>query len=98
MLDTKLICFLSFSVSGICKPGEVLAVMGPSGAGKTTLLNVLTFRNTQKLKIEGDLYANGQKLDSKTLTNKSAYVQQDDMFCNTFTVREQLVFQVRKVI
>ena len=33
------------NVSGYCKPGQLLAIMGASGAGKSTLLNALTFRN-----------------------------------------------------
>ena len=40
-----------FSVSGYCKPGEVLAIMGASGAGKSTLLNALTFRNLSGLTV-----------------------------------------------
>jgi len=28
-------------INGICKAGEVTAIMGASGAGKTTLLNIL---------------------------------------------------------
>jgi ABC-type multidrug transport system ATPase subunit len=33
--------------------------MGPSGAGKTTLLSLLTGRNPSKVKIEGQVRANG---------------------------------------
>jgi ABC-type multidrug transport system ATPase subunit len=38
-------------VSGYCKPGEVLAIMGASGAGKSTLLNALTFRNLNGVQV-----------------------------------------------
>ncbi|XP_071518443.1 protein white-like isoform X2 [Panulirus ornatus] len=80
-------------VTGICRPGELLAIMGASGAGKTTLLNVLTFRSDQSLKIRGSLYVNGQRVSPELLTSRSAYVQQEDLFIGTFTVREQLLFQ-----
>ena len=83
-----------FLVSGICRPGELLAIMGASGAGKTTLLNVLTHRNNGKMRITGDLFVNGERVQPDALTSRSAYVQQDDMFIGTLTVREQLVFQV----
>ena len=68
--------------------------MGASGAGKTTLLNVLTHRNNEKLRITGDLFVNGRRMDPDTLTSRSAYVQQDDLFIGHITVREQLIFQV----
>ena len=70
--------------------------MGASGAGKTTLLNVLTHRNNDKLRITGNLVVNGEVVTPDTLTSRSAYVQQDDLFIGTLTVREQLIFQVRK--
>ena len=35
---------LLHSVSGVARPGELLAVMGTSGAGKSTLLDVLAGR------------------------------------------------------
>ena len=38
-------------MSGYCKPGELLAIMGASGAGKSTLLNTLTFRNLDGLSV-----------------------------------------------
>lgn len=80
-------------VTGICRPGELLAIMGASGAGKTTLLNALTFRSDAALKIKGSLYVNGRKVTPTLLTSRSAYVQQDDLFIGTMTVKEQLVFQ-----
>lgn len=80
-------------VAGICRPGELLAIMGASGAGKTTLLNVLTFRSDEALRITGSLYVNGQRVTPDLLTSRSAYVQQEDLFIGTFTVREQLLFQ-----
>lgn len=83
-----------YTVSGVCRPGELLAIMGASGAGKTTLLNVLTHRNNDKLRISGDLFVNGRRVNPDELTSRSAYVQQDDLFIGTLTVREQLVFQV----
>jgi len=35
-------------MTGVCKAGELTAIMGASGAGKTTLLNVLGCRISQK--------------------------------------------------
>ncbi|KAF2358412.1 ABC transporter-like [Trinorchestia longiramus] len=81
------------NVSGVCRPGELLAVMGASGAGKTTLLNVLTHRNNDKVRITGELCVNGQMVQPDSLTSLSAYVQQDDLFIGLLTVREQLIFQ-----
>jgi len=31
-------------LTGVCRPGELTAIMGASGAGKTTLLNILSCR------------------------------------------------------
>lgn len=76
------------------RPGEFLAIMGASGAGKTTLLNCLTFRNTGKLNILGQRYLNGAPVNTDTLARISGYVQQDDLFISTLTVKEHLQFQV----
>ncbi|CAL4117650.1 unnamed protein product [Meganyctiphanes norvegica] len=81
------------NVSGICRPGELLAIMGASGAGKTTLLNVLTNRSSSALRIEGEMYMNGAVVDPSKLTKKSAYVQQEDLFIGVLTVKESLIFQ-----
>ena len=65
-----------------------------SGAGKTTLLNVLNQRNTKHLQIDGTLLVNGLRVgDAAAMSAVSGYVQQDDLFIATLTVKEQLVFQ-----
>ena len=81
------------NVSGIVRPGELLAIMGASGAGKSTLLNALTFRNLSGLQVTGSRIANNQVVTPTSLTSLSAYVQQDDLFIGTLTVREHLTFQ-----
>ena len=79
-------------MSGIVRPGTLLAVMGASGSGKTTLLNVLTTRNTGGLDISGDVKVNGLPI-GHGITSLSAYVQQEDLFVGVLTVREHLWFQ-----
>ena len=39
------------------------------------------------------MYANGVPVSTDTLTAVSAYVQQDDLFIGTLTVKEHLIFQ-----
>nr|QNH67970.1 ATP-binding cassette transporter subfamily G-like protein 4 [Brachionus plicatilis] len=81
-------------VNGVAKSGSMMAIMGASGAGKTTLLNVLNFRNRGNLKISGEVKINGTPVKSRAaLTSISGYVQQDDLFIATLTVKEQLKFQ-----
>ena len=68
--------------------------MGASGAGKTTLLNVLHF-NSRKLYVEGERCMNGNPVGSDYISSISAYVQQEDLFIPTLTVREHLAFTAR---
>ena len=62
------------------------------GGGKTTLLNVLNQRNVRALKVQGQVKINGTQL-GKEVAFISGYVQQDDLFFVTLTVREHLWFQ-----
>ncbi|KAF7491271.1 Protein white [Sarcoptes scabiei] len=64
-----------------------------SGAGKTTLLNVLNARNLSNFYVDGVIKINDQLADIDMITSMSAYVQQEDLFLPTLTVREHLVFQ-----
>ncbi|XP_012282136.1 protein white [Orussus abietinus] len=80
-------------VCGVAYPGELLVIMGSSGAGKTTLLNALTFRSARGVTVSGIRAANGQRVTPSVLTSRMAYVQQDDLFIGTLTVKEHLLFQ-----
>jgi ABC-type multidrug transport system ATPase subunit len=70
------------------KPGNVLAIMGPSGAGKTSLLNILAQRIPQK-RYGGQITVNGKNV-GKSFRSLSAFVQQDDVILGNLTVRETL--------
>ncbi|KAL4512252.1 hypothetical protein ABPG72_005254 [Tetrahymena utriculariae] len=81
-------------LSGICKAGEMTAIMGSSGAGKTTLLNILCCRagNTKEVKLSGEITANGKSFDARSFSNFAAYVMQEDLIMETMTIREALQF------
>eukprot|EP00090_Calanus_glacialis_P000149 TRINITY_DN10091_c0_g1_i1.p1 TRINITY_DN10091_c0_g1~~TRINITY_DN10091_c0_g1_i1.p1 ORF type:complete len:664 (-),score=109.27 TRINITY_DN10091_c0_g1_i1:412-2403(-) len=91
--EDKCVKHILKDVSGIVKPGELLAILGSSGAGKTTLLNTLLFRNVSDLQVSGMRTANNTLVTPSSLTALSAYVQQSDLFIGTLTVREHLNFQ-----
>ncbi|KAL0268268.1 UNVERIFIED_CONTAM: hypothetical protein PYX00_010279 [Menopon gallinae] len=81
------------NVTGIAYPGELTVVMGSSGAGKTTLLNSLTFRTKGHTLVTGSRLINGYPVSRVTMTSLSAYVQQEELFLESLTVREHLLFQ-----
>ncbi|XP_034944953.1 protein white-like isoform X2 [Chelonus insularis] len=74
------------------KPVEQRHIL-KDGAGKTTLLNALTFQSGRGLTVSGMMAANGQRVTPSVLTSRTAYVQQDDLFIGTLTVKEHLLFQ-----
>ncbi|GMR33739.1 hypothetical protein PMAYCL1PPCAC_03934 [Pristionchus mayeri] len=82
------------NVSGIARPGELMALMGASGAGKTTLLNTLVQRNLNGLTVEGSVMVNGNEL-GRRITSVAGYAQQEELFVGTLTVREYLTVQAR---
>lgn len=82
------------NVSGVAKPGELLALMGASGAGKTTLLNMLMCRNLKGLRTSGLITVNGQEMGDK-ISTISGFAQQEELFVGTLTVKEYLMIQAK---
>ncbi|EME31813.1 ABC transporter, ATP-binding protein isoform 3 [Galdieria sulphuraria] len=80
------------NVSGLVRPGELLAVMGPSGGGKTTLLNALAGR--ANFVPEGSILFDGKPRVADT-RRKIGYVMQDDVFFTNLTVRQTLEITAR---
>ncbi|KAK2570269.1 Protein white [Acropora cervicornis] len=80
------------NVNGKVEAGTLLAVMGASGAGKSTLMNVLAHRNISQMEIRGTIKLNNCPIQSE-ITSISAYIQQEDLFVGSLTVKEHLTFQ-----
>ncbi|XP_057478934.1 ABC transporter G family member 21-like [Actinidia eriantha] len=76
-------------VSGIVRPGELLAMLGPSGSGKTTLLTALAGRLPGK--VSGTISYNGQPFSSP-VKRKIGFVSQDDVLYPHLTVFETLAY------
>lgn len=76
-------------VSGIVKPGELLAMLGPSGSGKTTLVTALAGRLNGKL--SGTVSYNGDPFTS-SVKRKTGFVTQDDVLYPHLTVMETLTY------
>ncbi|CAB81392.1 putative protein [Arabidopsis thaliana] len=79
-------------LTGIVKPGEILAMLGPSGSGKTSLLTALGGRVGEgKGKLTGNISYNNKPL-SKAVKRTTGFVTQDDALYPNLTVTETLVF------
>lgn len=76
-------------ISGVVRPGEMLAMMGPSGSGKTTLLTALGGRLGGRL--VGSVTYNGKPFSNK-MKRSVGFVTQDDILLPHLTVSETLVF------
>ncbi|XP_060593435.1 protein white-like [Ruditapes philippinarum] len=82
---------------GHVKPGTLLAIIGASGSGKTMLLNALASNTDRDIVTSGDVMVNGVDVGNG-IRNISAYVQQNDHFIATMTVKEHLTFRKTKGI
>lgn len=80
-------------------------------SGKSTLLNVLSGRRKETTKVSGSICLNGREVARETfhrfffnslrrflatiLMNKCGFIEQNELFLGSMTVREHLTFQVR---
>jgi ABC-type multidrug transport system ATPase subunit len=76
------------------RPGDLIALMGPSGAGKTTLLTVL---NGYLRPSRGEVRVNGENLYKvyEALRGSIGYVPQDDIVHPELTVEEAIRYSAR---
>lgn len=85
--ETKVLEDVSFSV----KPGETIALVGPTGAGKTTIVNLISrFYDIQK----GSILIDGYDLKNVSLHSirKQMGVMTQDNFIFQGTVRENIMY------
>ncbi|OWZ17715.1 Multidrug resistance protein ABC transporter [Phytophthora megakarya] len=81
--------------SGSTKCGELMLITGPSDASNVALLESLGgLRNGLK----GKLTLNGVVSTAPKLSKSAAYVARDDLFYETLTVEEHLVFQAKLAV
>ncbi|KAI9009270.1 hypothetical protein DFJ74DRAFT_711544 [Hyaloraphidium curvatum] len=90
LFGTKKVVHSLIDSTGFARPGESLAIIGPSGAGKTTLLDILSQRKSLG-DVTGEILVNGQKPD---IFFKRRLGQITTMMAHipTMTVRETLMF------
>mmetsp|Transcript_28909 Transcript_28909/g.46793 ORF Transcript_28909/g.46793 Transcript_28909/m.46793 type:complete len:623 (+) Transcript_28909:105-1973(+) len=86
--------YILSKITGIAKPGEMVAILGPSGSGKTALLKVLANRISSS-STTGDILVNGSARKSSAFKKVSAYVAYDNVYYGVLTVRETLMYSAR---
>lgn len=85
--ETKVLSDVSFSV----KPGETIALVGPTGAGKTTIVNLISrFYDIQK----GTICIDGYDLTKVSMDSlrKQMGVMTQDNFIFQGTIRENIMY------
>jgi ABC-type multidrug transport system ATPase subunit len=84
---------------GLCPPGTLTAIMGPSGAGKTTLLDLLAQRSARFSDWAGKVSVNGEPVSGlPCLLDLAGYVLQHDVLHQHQTIRETLRFAAHMLL
>ncbi len=60
-------------------------------------MNVLAHRNINQMDVRGTVEVNDRPIGTE-ITSMSAYIQQEDIFVGSLTVREHLIFQVSYIV
>ncbi|CCE66069.1 hypothetical protein TPHA_0O01000 [Tetrapisispora phaffii CBS 4417] len=79
------------NVSGVAKPGEIMAIMGGSGAGKTTLLDILAMKDKTDGDVSGAIKINGKQLEKSYFRKLIGFVDQYDYLFPTLSVYETVL-------
>ncbi|KAE8718108.1 ABC transporter G family member 10 [Hibiscus syriacus] len=86
-------CILK-NVNCEARPGEIMAIAGPSGAGKTTLLEILAGM-IPMTRFSGYVLVNHKAMDAGCFRRVSGYVSQDEFLFPVLTVQETLMYSAR---
>ncbi|KAL0078387.1 ABC-2 type transporter-domain-containing protein [Phycomyces blakesleeanus] len=85
------------NISGFCKDGEMLLVLGRPGAGCTTLLKIISNMRGSYTEVNGDVSYGG--IDSNTFADKYrgqvCYNEEEDQHFPTLTAKQTLQFALR---
>ncbi|KAH9483668.1 ABC transporter G family member [Psilocybe cubensis] len=81
------------NVTGVVKPGQMMAILGPSGAGKTTLVEILAGRSKSGV-ISGHFGVIAENADQNSAP-RIGFVPQQDILPPMLTVFEALLFAAR---
>lgn len=77
------------NVSGYCKPGELLLVLGPPGSGCSTLLRAVAGRLSSNCTLNGKLLFNGSP-NSQDVRSSIKLVEANDTHIPSYTVAQTL--------
>ena len=77
------------NVSGYVVRGGITAILGPSASGKSLLMQALSGR-IHNLKVTGELYIEGDRVDHCDISNSISLVPQEDILIGDLTARETL--------
>ncbi|KAI9007454.1 ABC-2 type transporter-domain-containing protein [Phycomyces nitens] len=85
------------NITGFCKDGEMLLVLGRPGAGCTTLLKIISNLRGSYTSVEGDVSYGG--IDHETFADKYrgqvCYNEEEDQHYPTLTAKQTLQFALR---